>query len=228
MKQEEKKYYINNFVKNFDLSVEQIINTYPQDTMFKKLFFKDSLDADDMDDLKNTLLYTEHNKDSRDLISYAREVLFSWIIEDVLFYLLDRDNLEVCRFGSDSNRKFTNGMKILSDPDLLIRNNQNVYLEVISNYPYAESDTYWESVGYFDLRDHKLKNLLFKSQNSKVFIIGINVKRCEFFIKEINKQMEHEQISAQYNEWGKKTNRIYLDDLQFYKLDKISDHFVFI
>lgn len=96
-----------------------------------------------------------HNKDSRSLLEYARDLVASWIFEDTIVQKLIAAGLSTSLSGTDQNREILATTKVSACSDCAIAfNGKRRHLEIMSDYT-----GWWESTGHMELRDAKFTKL---------------------------------------------------------------------
>lgn len=197
-----------------NINIHKLIATYKDSELISKVLgLNPVVTQEDLSLLEEKLVGNEHHKDFRDTISFARNLIINWLLEDLIYYKAIEGGLEVQHTGNDGQRELLKGWKASSDPDLFVKLNvQNqeseIWCEVIANFPTKNFDSFWEETGYFDLRDYKLKNLLNKAKTKKTIVLGINVKQKKFFTFQIHDQIESLDYSAEEKFGNKLTKKV--------------------
>lgn len=175
-----------------DINIHKLISEYQDAPLVSKLLGLDTtITQQDLNDLEEKLAGNEHHKDFRDTVSFARNLIVNWLIEDAIVIIAERNGLEVNHTGKDGKRELLQGWRATSDPDLeFTMKESKLWVEVIANFPTANFDSYWEQTGEFDLRDYKLKSLKEKAKTQKTIVLGINVKQKKFFTFQIHENIE--------------------------------------
>jgi|DEB0MinimDraft_10_1074344.scaffolds.fasta_scaffold01819_15 hypothetical protein len=197
-------------LNDHDINIFKVIDTYEDSKLVKKILGLDSTMSEaDMIQLENKLIGNEHHKDYRTTLQFARNLVMNWLIEDFVYYMLRKQDIEVKRTGKDGHRKLLKGWNASSDPDLQCKiNNNNLWIEVIANYPTQSFDSFWESEGYYDLRDYKLKNLKSKSYKDKTIVLGVNVKQKKYFTMQITPDLQSLDYSPEEKFGNKLTKKV--------------------
>jgi hypothetical protein len=150
------------------------------------------------------------HKDNRTPIEYGKELVISWLIEDIVSkYLILSAN------GADAERDFLNESEIKYASDFLINGR---HLEL-----YVSWTTYWTSVGKIDLRLDKYLNLL----ENRALLLGISILDKKFFLMDFSKN--DYGFQQEYNlHWKKRcwTCRDYQDFIPIEKMHSVFANFV--
>ena len=189
---DEKLDLVIDLLNDNEINIHKLISKYQDAPLVSKLLGLDTtITQQDLNELEQKLAGNEHHKDFRDTVSFARNLVVNWLIEDAIVILAERNDLKVNHTGKDGKRELLQGWRANSDPDLeFTLDESKLWVEVIANFPTANFDSYWEQSGEFDLRDYKLKTLKDKAKNQKTIVLGINVKQKKFFTFQIHENTE--------------------------------------
>ena len=106
-----------------------------------------------------------HNKDSRSLLEYARDLVASWIFEDTIVQKLNAAGLTTSLAGADRQREILATTKVSACSDcLIVLDGVSRHLEIMSDYT-----GWWERTGHMELRDAKFAKL----SREKALFLGI-------------------------------------------------------
>ncbi len=221
----EKYFYKFNLVKELfeknKLDIGDVLDSYPNTDLYKKILgVKGSWEKTAASMLSEQLVGTKHHQDFRNQRQYAFNLILNWLVEDLVYTLLKNTGNNIKKIGSDSKRNILQGKEISSLPDLLIENEKNIWIEVISNYPTNSGySSFWEQSGYFDLRDNKFNHLLKQSLDDDVYVLGVVVSKSKYFKVKIGQNTVVENIQSESNFGNKKTKRLYFEN----KLPRLID-----
>lgn len=125
------------------------------------------------------------NRDSRTPTEYARDLVISWLIEDILQVYLG-----LSKNGADSQRDFLKKGQIKYDSDF-IHNDRHLEL-------YVNFTNYWTKTKKIDLRMDKYQHLV----DNNALLLGIAFESCQFFLIDFEK--ENLIFNENYNYFWKK------------------------
>lgn len=118
-----------------------------------------------------------HQKDGRTKEQYAKDLIASWIFEDIFLKELKSAELEVELNGADRERKILSSSQTKTTSDYIIKKDgKNKNIELMSSYT-----NYWKNSKKIDLRDNKYKTMTSK----EVLLLCIDIFNKEFFIIDI-------------------------------------------
>ena len=144
-----------------------------------------------------------HNKDSRSLIEYARDLVASWIFEDTIVQKLVAAGLSTSLAGADQNREILATTKVSASSDCTIAfNGKHRHLEIMSDYT-----GWWESTGHMELRDAKY----IKLSREKALFLGICTVSQKYILLDFAGQISARYISAHRPYGGKPAYSISLE-----------------
>ena len=191
-------------------SCDSPIDSYSDPILFRKILgLSGEWILEDENKLRKILTGTTHHRDFRNIRQYAFNLILNWLVEDLIFQLLEKSGLQVNKEGSDGNRDLLMGKQVSAEPDLMIKKDKENWIEVIANYPtYKGFSSFWEQEGFFDLRDNKYSQLLEKSDDNLVFVVGVVVSKSSFFILRIDKDLDYTNKVSEKNFGYKKTTKI--------------------
>lgn len=105
-----------------------------------------------------------HNKDKRKIEEYGKDLIASWLQEDLLMKKLKDVELEIELNGADKERKILKNSKVTTEADYVIRNGDEIiHLELMNS-----NTNYLNKAKRVDLRDNKYKKM--KQQNAKLLL----------------------------------------------------------
>lgn len=145
-------------------------------------------------DVIENLKSCNHNRDSRELLEYARELVFSWIFEDYILLNLSIFDLVVTLNGKDSERKILSTSKVKTDDDLEITyQGKKIHCEIVIDY-----GGYWSNRKTIELRDNKFKKMVDRSKNNLELLLGFDLKNKMYFLVNINQNTNATFIPFHY------------------------------
>lgn len=112
-----------------------------------------------------------NNRDRRTPVEYARDLVISWLVEDMI-----KDYLQLTNNGSDAERNFLKSNQIKYDSDFVLGDR---LLELYVNFT-----NYWTKTRKIDLRMDKHAHLL----KNKSLLLGIAFESCQFFLIDFSKE----------------------------------------
>lgn len=145
-------------------------------------------------DIYDNLISCSHNRDSRNIIEYAQDLICSWIFEDYLIYNLNLFDINVELSGEDRERKILRSSSVSSKADYFLEyNGKKMYIELANDYR-----GYWKRKGICDLRDDKYKKLANKKSTFHyTYLLGIDFVDNEYFFIDI----ANENLNVKYSEF---------------------------
>lgn len=159
-------YDLNQFLKLYEGQI------MPETDLEKSSLFKNLIDSN-----LNSAQYSYvnkvcnlRNKDSRSSEEYARDLVISWLVEDMV-----KDYLQLQSNGADQERVFLTRHKIKYDSDFKAGNR---LLELYVNFT-----NYWTKTKKIDLRMDKYLHLVEK----KSLMLGIAFEDLKFYIIDFGK-----------------------------------------
>lgn len=93
------------------------------------------------------------NRDVRSAEEYAVDLIFGWMVEDLIVEFLSINGFSVELVGVDRDRQFLENKNIKSDLDLLVNN-------VAKFDVYFDSGGYWNKTDRLDVRESKWKQIV--------------------------------------------------------------------
>lgn len=136
-----------------------------------------------------------HNKDSRSMLEYARDLVASWIFEDTIVQKLIAAGLSTSLSGTDKNREILATTKVSASSDCTIAfNGRHRHLEIMSDYT-----GWWESTGHLELRDSKYTKL----SREKALFLGICTVSQKFILLDFSGQINARYIPSHRPYGGK-------------------------
>lgn len=145
------------------------------------------------------------NRDSRTPVEYARDLVISWMVEDMIC-----DYLQLESNGADAQRNFLKKGQIKYDSDFKYKDR---FLELYVNFT-----NYWTKTRKIDLRMDKHSHLV----KNKSILLGIAFESCQFFIIDFAK--EKIPFYENYNYFWKK--KCYTCDKydKFYDVSELNNY----
>jgi len=134
---------------------------YPDPELYHHILIG-TLTSIESDKLRHQLFRTEHHRDSRKIMEYAREMILNWLIEDlVIQYVLPHKFKKIKLIGGDRDRRFLTGSHVAATPDLKADGRK---YDIKCDWT-----GYWHEKGIVDLRDGEYPLLL--KQNAGLVLI---------------------------------------------------------
>ncbi len=161
----------------------------------------------------SNLVSCNHNRDKRTYIEYGRDLVASWLFEDVLVRSLSNSGIVITLSGADNNREILSNTKVSSNSDTTISyNGHSIQMELMSDYT-----GYWSRANKIDLRDDKYLRL--KRTNS--LFLGVSTVDTKFILLDFRKEIEHTYFKY-YRPYGGKpcySVKINQSDLHPFKVE---------
>jgi len=144
-----------------------------------------------------------HQRDKRTIEEYAKDLISSWIYEDIILnYLSKKFNIKL--YGTDRNRNILQNNKISSDSDFCITKNKKFYnIELVNSYT-----NYWKKFQRIDLRDNKFENL----RNKQALLICIDIYNKEFYLIDLKNEININYINY-HKPWRKPAYQINIQNI---------------
>lgn len=96
------------------------------------------------------------NRDSRKAYEYALDLIYGWMVEDIIIAYLTDNGFSVNKVGADHERRFLKQGAITSDLDIeIITASKSVKYDV-----YFDSNGYWAKYDKIDIRESKWNTLV--------------------------------------------------------------------
>lgn len=144
------------------LGVSGVIANYPKEEWTGRLNYNVALQA-------ATLMFTEEtlnilaevgnigfNRDNRKAADYALDLIYGWMVEDIIIAYLTQQGFTVSKTGADFERRFLKSGAIKSDLDVEISiNGKSVQYDI-----YFDSNGYWAKYDKVDIRESKWNTLV--------------------------------------------------------------------
>lgn len=102
-------------------------------------------------DRLNAVCNIPFNRDVRTPVEYAIDLIYGWLVEDIVYEFLLQNGFDVQKTGSDRNREFMSSGKIKSDLDLSVDGKP---FDV-----YFDAQGYWKKNNKIDIRESKWREL---------------------------------------------------------------------
>jgi len=107
------------------------------------------------------------NRDSRSAAAYALDLIYGWIVEDIVIAYLKSNGFTVTKTGADNDRRFLKGGAIKSDLDIeIVLNGKAVKYDI-----YFDANGYWAKYDKIDIRESKWNTLV--KQNASMLCISL-------------------------------------------------------
>lgn len=153
----------------FDIDKERVLLEYPNENLDRKATRKLVVECMNMriskanEERLNEICSTQFSKESRTPAEYAMNLVYGWLIEDIVYIWLIEKGYSVDKTGADKDREFLSGNKISAGEDLSV-NTKAVDI-------FCDMDGYWSKNNTMDIRMSKYNKL-----KNDGFIIGISPK----------------------------------------------------
>ena len=145
-----------------------------------------------------------HNKDSRSLLEYARDLVASWIFEDTIVQKLIGAGLSTSLAGADRNREILATTKVSACSDCTIAfNGRHRHLEIMSDYT-----GWWEKTGHMELRDAKYAKL----SRERALFLGICTVSQKYILLDFASQIKAQYIPSHRPYGGKPAYSITIEN----------------
>lgn len=126
----------------------------------------------------SNLISCNYNKDSRTPLEYGRDLVASWIFEDVLIAKLRDAGLNISLAGADQKREILRTAKVSANSDCEIEiNGKYRAMEIMCDYK-----GWWSKKGVCDLRDFKYNELV----NTKSLFLGVSTFDIKCFVMDFS------------------------------------------
>lgn len=183
---------LNTFFNKLGLNVVEFLEHYqnqffPKTKIEKSSVFKNLINNCLTEEQQNYIdqMCNLPNRDSRTPTEYARDLVISWLVEDIIQVYLG-----LSKNGADAQRDFLRKGQIKYDSDF-IHNNRHLEL-------YVNFTNYWTKTKKIDLRMDKYQHLV----DNKALLLGIAFESCQFFLIDFEK--ENLLFYENYNYFWKK------------------------
>lgn len=170
----------------FDVSEEELYSKYNNKEFVNKLtsqvleqclflsFTKDT------EHKLNNLCAITYNRDKRTPVEYALDLVYGWLVEDIVTIYLNKKGFNAKLVGADKDREFLKKKSISADADLIV-NGRAADI-------YADMDGYWNKTDRLDLRINKYHKLV----QEKSILIGVSPKECQMLVLDFSRDVEVE------------------------------------
>lgn len=153
-------------------------NEYP-----KKLFFEDAVFNRVQKKNENYIIQKcqslKHHMDRRNPLDYGLDLIYGWIIEDILETLLKNNGFDVLVTSADSKREFLTSNLIQSTSDFhVLKKGHKREVEILVDWKET-----WVRYNHLDLRDKKYLNL----KINKAILLGVSPKSNSFLLIDLSK-----------------------------------------
>jgi len=164
--------YINKYFKGFIVEQAKHLNYSAENVLILEYKFKE-LSSKYMTTYKN-IVSCKNQRDKREPLEFARDIIANWIFEDFVLDLLSNDSLKVVLSGGDKNREILHALNVTHDSDFIIKKDGKKYkLELMANYT-----SYWLKFKKFHLRNDKFDKLI----KSKSLLLGVCTENKKFIL----------------------------------------------
>ncbi len=118
-----------------------------------------------------------HQRDTRNIMDYGRDIVSSWILEDYLAKTLSNEDFTVTLAGADRERCILANTEVGSQNDYTIEfsdNRPSVSMELVNDH-----GTFWADCKKMHLRDDKYGHI--RNNQSYVFALALPAKNFAIF-----------------------------------------------
>lgn len=152
-----------------------------------------------------------HHKDKRTSMEYGRDLVASWLFEDLLIDSLQRTGISIKGAGTDKNREVLSNAKVSASSDCIVSfNGKQRFLELMSDYT-----GYWKKNNKMELRDSKFA----KMQESKSLFLGISTVDNKYVLLDMSDEFDFTFIPSYFLYGGKPAYSIKLPKESMKPLD---------
>ena len=119
----------------------------------------------------------KHQRDTRSIMDYGRDIVSSWILEDYWAKTLSNEDFTVTLTGADRERRILANTEVGSQDDFIIEyadNRPSISMELVNDH-----GTFWANKKKMHLRDEKYTSML--NARSYVFAIALPTKTFAIF-----------------------------------------------
>lgn len=188
--------------KNLDVDLRTRMlhykNEYFADSEINKLDFFRHVVVNNLTNTEIAFLNTrcdlEFLKDYRTPVEYGVEIVFGWIMEDVIFWAIQDMGIAISRDGNDKAREFLQESQISATADYVIKYPWGQrHLELVVSWT-----DYWNKTDKLDLRASKYYSMFEKN----TICLGVEAPTQKSFLIDI--KTETGFIHRQNPSWGNK------------------------
>lgn len=150
-----------------------------------------------------------HQRDTRNIMDYGKDVVSSWILEDYLSKTLSNDNFTVTLTGADRERRILPNTEVGSQNDYIIQFSDNrppVSMELVNDH-----GTFWAGKKKMHLRDDKYRHIL----NNQSYVFALALPAKIFAIFHINEITSVKHIASHRAYGGKPAKELDILDIEF-------------
>ena len=171
---------------------------------------------------KQHLISCSHNRDWRSLFQYAEDLVYSWLMEDYLYYNLKK-TINIKHDGGDKERIIIPSISITNASDFKIDidglDNRSVALEITNDYTGLFADR-----KICNFRDNKFLKLKNNSLTQKTLILGIDIINKKFFVIDVEKFKDYRKIESHKPFGGKPAYELSLNNVTIHEfnIDNVS------
>jgi hypothetical protein len=165
------------------LGVTGVISSYPKEKWNGRLNYSIAKQAatlmitDETWEILSEVGNIGFNRDSRKAADYALDLIYGWMVEDIVIAYLTSKGFTVTKTGADNERRFLKSGAIKSDLDIEVITPEGK----IEHFDiYFDSNGYWFKYDKIDIRESKWNTLVKNNaymicvSNEGVAIIGTN------------------------------------------------------
>jgi hypothetical protein len=150
-----------------------------------------------------------HQRDGRTKEQYAKDLIASWIFEDIFLKKLKTAKLNINLNGADKEREILSTSQTQTTSDYIIKkDDKEINIELMCSYT-----NYWKNTKKIDLRDNKYNTMASK----EVLLLCIDMYNKEFFIIDIKNS--NATFLQQHPIWKKPAYSINLNSITTQKYD---------
>jgi uncharacterized membrane-anchored protein YjiN (DUF445 family) len=190
--------FLQNF--NWDINIGRVVRV-----------LTDNINSEDIQYFSDQLGDLAHKKDWRTPPEYAAELIRGWLVEDIVYTILNRHpKISVSHKGADMSRDFL--QETTADSDLTGTISGSVIdIEIVSDFT-----EFWSQNNAIDLRQSKYNEL---SNNVNRYLLGVDIINNTFCF--VNPTNTETTTFETHPVWEKPATRIYISDT-FISLDDIA------
>lgn len=185
---------------NWDINIGRVVRV-----------LTDNINSEDIQYFNNQLGHLSHKKDWRTPSEYAAELIRGWLVEDVVYTILNRHpQISVSHKGEDMSREFL--QETTADSDLTGTISGSVIdIEIVSDFT-----EFWSRNNAIDLRQPKYNKI---SNNAEKYLLGVDLINNTFCF--VNPTTIETTTFDTHPVWEKPATRIHISN-NFIPLDNIA------
>lgn len=143
------------------------------------------------------ILSCEHNKDKRNPLEYAKDIVASWLFEDYLVAKVRREGRCLRLVGGDRERKLLPNSRVSSSSDCVYgTGKQELSVEIMNSYT-----SFWQTNRCLHLRDHKYQQLC----RERGALLCIDTQNCSYGIVDFTQEKPPAKYIESHRPYGGKS-----------------------